>query len=236
MPKILLAVVSVVSVIIVFGLGYWFYGSIITPEQETEQETKHEIVLVLEELEQETGIDFSEIEQTEFKWVIKVDPKVEEVDIEGKGFEVKEISSEQFDSIYSFFKDKGFEIDLYNIADGTISGLRGYKKDKVACVVFGGLTGYKQAQGQWVAPEFDKWDVIIKCSKLEKTEKDKTGEACINSGGEITTSLCCKSANDYPNLCLIGACGCSPDNSHQIKVCDCGQGKCFNGSACIVLE
>jgi len=57
-------------------------------------------------------------------------------------------------------------------------------------------------------------------------------KACLSSGGQLTTSLCCKLTSDYPNLCLIGACGCSPKNSHQVKICDCGEGKCFNGRGC----
>jgi hypothetical protein len=60
-------------------------------------------------------------------------------------------------------------------------------------------------------------------------------QACINSGGTVTTQLCCNSANDFPNTCLIGACGCSPDNSHEVKVCDCGEGKCWDSeiSQCV---
>ena len=58
-------------------------------------------------------------------------------------------------------------------------------------------------------------------------------QACVNSGGETTTSLCCKSTSDYPNLCLIGPCGCSLDNSHQVKICDCGEGKCFDDEKCV---
>lgn len=56
---------------------------------------------------------------------------------------------------------------------------------------------------------------------------------CTNTGGSIKTNMCCGSASDFPNTCLIGACGCSPDNSKEVKTCDCGEGKCFNGTSCI---
>ena len=59
-------------------------------------------------------------------------------------------------------------------------------------------------------------------------------DSCINSGGIVTASLCCGSASDFPNLCTIGACGCSPEASHSVKSCSCGTGMCFNGSSCVV--
>jgi len=60
-------------------------------------------------------------------------------------------------------------------------------------------------------------------------------KSCTNSGGTISTSLCCQAVGDFPNNCVIGACGCSPDNSHQVKVCNCAPNKCFNGKECAVL-
>jgi hypothetical protein len=68
--------------------------------------------------------------------------------------------------------------------------------------------------------------------RCEGVFEDKE-QACLNSGGEVRTSLCCKTTSDYPNLCLIGPCGCSLENSHQVKICDCGEGTCFNGIACV---
>ncbi len=56
---------------------------------------------------------------------------------------------------------------------------------------------------------------------------------CITSGGAVSQQSCCLSASDFPNNCLIGACSCSPDYSHTIKSCDCGEGKCFDGKTCI---
>ncbi|MBU3896755.1 MAG: hypothetical protein KJ697_02365 [Nanoarchaeota archaeon] len=55
---------------------------------------------------------------------------------------------------------------------------------------------------------------------------------CIESGGIVTISLCCKSSSDFPRMDLIGACGCSPENSHEVKICDCGE-NAWNGKTCI---
>jgi len=122
---------------------------------------------ILKELEQETGIDFSEIQPLEFKWVVAVDPKVKEVDIEGKGFGVRGIPAEQELKVTEFLTNNGFKKDLYNMADGTVAGLTGYKKDQIVCVVAAGASGYKEATGQWVPPDWDKIDMDIKCGKLE---------------------------------------------------------------------
>ena len=53
---------------------------------------------------------------------------------------------------------------------------------------------------------------------------------CVNTGGTVSVALCCKSASDFPNTCLTGACGCSPTYSHQVKICNCGTKKCFDSS------
>lgn len=58
-------------------------------------------------------------------------------------------------------------------------------------------------------------------------------QSCTDSGGTVRTSLCCESTGDFPNNCLIGACGCSPENSHEVQICDCGEDKCFDGNTCV---
>jgi hypothetical protein len=59
-----------------------------------------------------------------------------------------------------------------------------------------------------------------------------TDNSCIASGGTVVTEMCCQSAPDFPNTCVIGPCGCSPAYSKDTKVCDCGPGRCFDGTAC----
>lgn len=68
------------------------------------------------------------------------------------------------------------------------------------------------------------------CALVDQTAAERN---CIDAGGTVTTSQCCNSTEDFPNLCLIGPCGCSPDNSHETKICDCGEGRCFDGNTCV---
>ena len=58
-------------------------------------------------------------------------------------------------------------------------------------------------------------------------------ERCTAGGGAIEMSDCCLASGDFPNQCLIGACGCAPMSSHSVKVCACTKGRCFNGTSCV---
>lgn len=72
-----------------------------------------------------------------------------------------------------------------------------------------------------------------KLTGILTVQKAPKEQACINSGGTVSTALCCKSTGDFPNTCLIGACGCSPENSHEVKICNCAKSKCFDGNQCV---
>lgn len=56
---------------------------------------------------------------------------------------------------------------------------------------------------------------------------------CLSSGGEIKSELCgCEGGKDFYNNCEVGACSCASLIKHSVKICDCGEGKCFDGSTC----
>jgi hypothetical protein len=129
------------------------------------EETRDEIVILLENIKEEIEIDFSEIEDLKFKWNVEKNQKIEEFAIQGKGFEAKGTPAENYEKIEAFFQDNDFEINLQNISAGTISEAAGYKKDKIVCLVIEGAAGYEEAEGQWIPPEPDKKDVKIKCGK-----------------------------------------------------------------------
>jgi hypothetical protein len=58
-------------------------------------------------------------------------------------------------------------------------------------------------------------------------------QGCLTSGGTVTSAMCCASSGDFPDICAIGVCGCAPAASHDVRVCDCGAGSCFDGSRCV---
>jgi len=76
---------------------------------------------------------------------------------------------------------------------------------------------------------------LIVLNQYEETSDPKE-QACIDSGGTVSTSLCCLAVGDFPNLCATGACGCAPGDSHEVKICDCGPGKCFDGETCVTID
>jgi hypothetical protein len=61
-------------------------------------------------------------------------------------------------------------------------------------------------------------------------------QSCFQSGGHVVTQMCCKSTPDFSNTCVIGPCGCSPDNSKVTQICECEAGKCFDGTACVNIQ
>jgi hypothetical protein len=58
-------------------------------------------------------------------------------------------------------------------------------------------------------------------------------EGCTQSGGTVSTALCCQAVESFPNTCTIGACGCAPDASHEVAFCICPTNTCFDGESCV---
>ncbi|HEC20959.1 MAG TPA: hypothetical protein ENI70_00400 [Candidatus Peregrinibacteria bacterium] len=176
-------------------------GKVEDKKVKDEVETKDEISSLLEKIEQATEISFSAIEDLEFKWAVQVDPSIEQIEVQGKGFGVERISTEQYHDIESFFKNNGFETDMYNITVGTIAGSAGYKLAStdgghVVCRLIGGATGYKEAEGQWIPPEPDKKDVDVRCGEIG--EIDETANWQVYKNEKYGYSL------KYPINCLYG--------------------------------
>ena len=161
-------IATIIFVAIILGISSWFYYKQTMPI--SEEESKDEISILLEGLKGETKIDFSEIEKINFKWITKIKFGVEEKVITGKGFEANNISESQYNSIEQFLVNNGFEVDVNNIAGGTVVGLMGYRTEDVVCTVSGGITGYEEAEEQWNPVGINTKDVIVSCGNFKKME------------------------------------------------------------------
>jgi len=209
MPKIIIAIIII---IIVTGFGYWIYQSSLVPEE---------------------GISFGVIEgslsyPSEF---IPSDMKVCAENIETKQLYCTEehIKDEQY------VHGEGYKIEapigdyyVYAITQ-MLENYKAYYSELIVCGFGPNCPSHEPVvvtiEADTTTTNIDPQDWYNRGLGKEQT--------CINSGGQVSESLCCKSTNDFPNLCLIGPCGCSPDNSHQVKICDCGNDKCFNGNECM---
>ncbi|MBZ9577871.1 hypothetical protein KJA13_02435 [Patescibacteria group bacterium] len=257
MSKTLIAIITIVVIIIV---GYWIYQSISAPQGITEAEAKNcevdsDCVVFGEDGDCNCGC-FNK----NYQWEKEGDcfcaaPKsckcvngkcegvFEEEPLVSKEEAIKKLFAEKYDKEVS-----EITINISKETEGHLMG--GVKFGEGGPGEEGGFLAAKE-NGNWklvydgvgamfcsdIEPYNFPVDMVIECWDEEAGKvKDRAGEACIDSGGEITTSLCCKATSDYPNLCLVGPCGCAPDYSHQVKICDCGPDKCFNGNECVVLE
>ncbi|MFH0906780.1 MAG: hypothetical protein ABIC36_03500 [bacterium] len=152
--------IIVVMIILVVG-AFWVSKQ---TDFDEEEQIKDDIVVLLESLEKTSSIDFSDIQGIELKWNVEKEQGIEEISIDGNGFEVNSITGEQYQKIEMFFEEQNFDIDLYNVADGIFGSLIGYRKDQIVCVV----VGVSQLDEQGLPLEEDKRDAEVYCGKTDE--------------------------------------------------------------------
>ncbi len=72
--------------------------------------------------------------------------------------------------------------------------------------------------------------IAVICLGLAACGKE---HGCTETGGTVVILQCCALAPDFPNTCVIGACGCAPAGSVPRQVCQCPGNECFDGTACV---
>ena len=172
MKKTNFIIFALFFIALVSWIGVYAWDNLINQEDPSNPPSSMDVdenTQMLEKIEQGTGIDFSQINNTEFKWVAAIDSldvNSEELIIQGKSFEAMGITNEEYNRVDTFLLTEGFELDGMNIASGAFSGLNGYQKDDIVCVVAGGFSGYKNASEDWVPVENIN-DIEISCGELK---------------------------------------------------------------------
>ncbi len=163
-----LSTVLILLVIVAGGYLLFKYG---LPEKKGggEKEISEEGAKVLNQLEADTGIKFSAVSGSNFKWVkeeIKMANEDGTMELLGAKYEADGVAREKKDEIAAFFEEKGYTLDSRNSADGEIGGVAGYRRDQAICLVGYVVTGFNPDVGT-VPEDASKLDLEIKCGVSE---------------------------------------------------------------------
>jgi len=153
--SIILAIIIVIIVVLVSG--YIIYQRL--DKEEIVQED--EISSIFSSLKKYTGIGFLDAEDMELSWMIEKEGKIKEMITNSKKIEAERVTD--LNIIENYFKDNGFEEDIYNIVSGAVFDLIGYKKDNIICIVV------EKIQPDSFSSEEDvEKNVSIKCGYFDK--------------------------------------------------------------------
>jgi len=213
--SIIIAVIIVIFVGII--TGYIIYKNVTNDKIE---ESSDEISVFLKDIEKATNLDFSDPTDTEFSWMIEEEGEIKEIVVMGKQIEVKNILGSETAKISDFFN---MEPDIYNIADGTVSGLVGFKKIDIVCIVVRRLCGEESCDNKTCISEQDfandRNDVVVKCGRLnlelepiaieeiiepKEIKVSKNNNFVINLEANLSTGYQWKPNFDYNYVELIG--------------------------------
>ena len=246
-------IIAIIIIIIVGGSGYWIYQSISAPQGITEAEAKNcevdtDCVVFGEDGDCNCGC-FNK----NYQWKKEgdcfcaapksckcVNGKCEGVFEENKKAAIKNLFADKYNKTIA-------EVTI-NISQETENHIKGMVEISpggpensgmfLAAKVNDSWNLVYDGQGSIICLAIGSYnfpvDMVEECVGGDGSiEYRKIEAACVSSRGEVMASLCCKSVGDFPNLCLVGPCGCSPEHSHKVKICNCGEGKCFDGNTCV---
>jgi len=129
MKKRIILFLSIILILIICLIIFRFSNNVVIKE-------KDNVTFFLELIEKEADIEFSSISDSEIEWIV-IDENNNVVVVKKPSREafIQEASEQNTKKIDTFFEDNGFELDVYNIADGPEGGFRGYRKNKMYCIV-----------------------------------------------------------------------------------------------------
>jgi hypothetical protein len=84
----------------------------------------------------------------------------------------------------------------------------------------------------------EKFSDLLSSLKIFNRD-DQKFKSCVENSGTIKLMDCyCEGVADFPNICATGVCTCNPAATkfqNKVKICDCGNEKCFDGNKCVSM-
>jgi len=99
-------------------------------------EEKESVVFFFDLVEKDTDISFLNTQSSILHWkVVDENNDVITVEKSSKNAEIKNITESESEKLNNFFEENGFELDIYNLADSPQGSVKGYRKNKMYCIV-----------------------------------------------------------------------------------------------------
>ena len=122
--RIIILIILIIAVIFFFAFN------------NKEVEEKDNTSILFELIRQEKNISFSNSQNSIIDWkVVDENNNVIVIKKEGKSVQINKVEETDSQKIDDFFEENGFELDIYNLADGPEGSIKGYRKDKMYCVI-----------------------------------------------------------------------------------------------------
>ncbi|MFA4834288.1 MAG: hypothetical protein WC619_05650 [Patescibacteria group bacterium] len=136
---------------------------------------------LVSQIEKNSGIKFSsKVEgnsgaeifsegETEFNWIVGEGDRTADVKIAGLLYEASGVKMADYEKIKKYLNENA-ELDLYNLADGVVSGLRGYFLDYMVCGLNFRWAEFKKNSEGLEEPVGDKLNVKLECGYFNKND------------------------------------------------------------------
>jgi len=134
--RILLIVIIFIMAVIAFMM--WQNRKTVNDLEEATQVPSDEfaeIKFILDDMEAQTGLDFSTPNPATFTWNVRENDHINESQIEGYFTTVTGVAEVDARAVEDYFINALFNLDVYNVAAGTTSAQSGYMNDNLVCSV-----------------------------------------------------------------------------------------------------
>lgn len=96
-----------------------------------EQSAQTQTTTLLLDVEKQTGVDFTDIEQTQIEWLVE---NLDRVNVSGEKITGR-ILYNNSNIIDDYFRNNGFEVNMNNLADGPSASRIAFTKDQMVCTI-----------------------------------------------------------------------------------------------------
>ncbi len=131
------------------------------------QEASDPIYILLQEIDRENGIGFSEIEDVKFNWNYFDGTQMQKQRVSGLGYHAQDILKSGA-SIARYLKDNGFMTSIDNTTPGDFKSLDGFIKDDIVCLLQEIIT----QQGEISQTQNLPRSLKINCGKIIKEDQN----------------------------------------------------------------